>query len=424
MKPKSTIRILLISPYFFPHIGGGQRYMEELYVHLNEQFPQFTVDVVAYNTDHAPKTENHRGLMIYRIPCIELLRGQFVLPNPIALISLLMRLTKNRYHFVHTHLRFFDSTWWAWIYARMIGARSIFTEHVASRPVHENPTVELIASMVDQTLAAWSMPHYDIVTATNRAAQQFLNRTYHLKQTIQLMYGGVDTKYFIPTALHKRVIPVIHKKLKSTDTVIAFVGRLIWAKGASKLYRVFRRLLPKMKKNVYLVIAGSGPLAKNFRKQIKLDNLEDRVWFLGPLDAKHVRAALQASDIFVHPSHHNEGFPNVILEAGAAGNYVIATDMAGVREVIIPRKTGSLIPPGDEMAITKHLSWALMHKTQARRMGKNLRKTLITNFDWRDISTSYKRVLIGNLYRKTAKPTIFSALRAQLFADIRNLYRP
>lgn len=402
MKTANTIGILLISPYFFPHIGGSQRYMEELYVHLTEQFPQFQVDVLTYNTNSAPAREKHRGLTIYRIPCWEILPGQFALPNPIALITILYKLAQNNYHFVHTHLRFFDATWWGWIYARIIGATSIFTEHVAGRPVHENPTVELIANIVDQTLAAWTLPRYDIVTATNHATQQLLNRTYQLPQTIQLVYGGVDTAYFSPIKKGERQIQTVSKNLKATDIVITFVGRLIWAKGATKLYKVFCRLLPRIKNNVYLAIAGSGPLTKTFRTQIKRDNLEHRVLFLGPLKPEKVRQLLQSTDIFVHPSHHNEGFPNVILEAGACGNYVIATDVAGVREIIKPRETGALIPSGDDRALTQSISWALAHKKQTKTMGRNLRKLLTTGFEWNQISTSYKQLLVSNLRQQSA----------------------
>lgn len=403
MKTHNQIRVLLISPYFFPHIGGSQRYMEELYVHAKTRYPWLHVDVLTYNTDRAPTKQIHRGLTIYRIPCWEVLPGQFTLPHPIALIRMLYTLSQNNYHVVHTHLRFFDSTWWAWIYARIIKATSLFTEHVAGRPVHENSTVELIAKIVDQTLATWSLPRYDIVTVTNRSAQQFLNRTYHLPQPIQLIYGGVDTKYFTPIQRNRRTIPIMQKKLKSTDIVITFVGRLIWAKGAIKLYRIFRHILPNIQKNVYLAIAGDGVLASTLRKQINQDNLADRVWFLGALQPKKVKQLLQATDIFIHPSRHNEGFPNVILEAGASSNYVIATDVAGVREIIMPHTTGALIPAGNEDAITHQLIWALRNKLKTRSMGNNLRKLLIKEYDWIEISNSYMRLLISNNNSKTAK---------------------
>lgn len=393
----------MISPYFFPHIGGSQRYMEELYVHIHEQFPHVSIDVLTYNTNHAPANETYRGLTIYRIPCWDILPEQFVLPNPVQLLLFLFRMAKKRYSFVHTHVRFFEATWWAWLYAKIIGATSIFTEHVSGRSTHENPTVELVMNTLDQTLTAWSMPQYNIVTTTNKAAQQYLNRTYHLPQMVQLVYGGVDTTYFQPVKQGERMIPVIRKKLKQTDTVISFVGKLIWAKGAIKLYRAYCKLLPKIQKNVYLAIAGDGVLAENIQKQIRQDNLSDHVIFLGSLDPKHVRQLLQASDIFVHLSHYHEGFSNVILEAGAAGNYIIATDIAGTREIIYPKKTGALIPIDDERALTNAITWALRNKLKTRSMGSNLRKLLIKEYDWIEISNSYMRLLISNNNSKTAK---------------------
>lgn len=396
-KTLRTIRILLISPYFAPHIGGSQRYMEELYVHLRNLYPYVSLDVLTYNTDNVSKKEMYRGIIIYRIPCWEILRDQFAIPNPIALCIVLYKLAQNKYNFVHTHLRFFDATWWAWLYARIIGAKSIFTEHVSNHPVHENPTVEFIAHLVDKTVAGWTMPLYDIVTVTNKSARAFLNRAYHLPQSIRLIYGGVDTSYFKPNNQKKRYIPILNKQLKTKDTVITFIGRLIWAKGVFKLYKAFCNLPLKLRNNTYLIIAGIGPLAENIQKQILKDKLEDKVLFLGALKPEQVKTVLQATNIFVHPSHHNEGFPNVILEAGATGTYTIATDVAGVREVIIPNKTGTLIHLHDEKALTKALKWAISHKKETKRMGKNLRTSFINNFDWNQISTLFMKLLISNV---------------------------
>lgn len=396
-RAKPTIKILLISPYFAPHIGGSQRYMEELYVHLSEQFPHISVDVLTYNTTDSKTIEKYRGITIYRVPCWEILPGQFALPNPIKLIALLYKLSIHRYSFVHTHLRFFDSTWWAWAYAKAIGAKSIFTEHVANKPVHQNPTVESIASVIDQVMATFALPKYDIVTVTNKSTQAYLNRVYHLRQRIHLIYGGVDTSYFLPHKQTGRVLPGIKKRIKPTDTIVSFVGRLIWAKGATKLYKTFRRLIPKLKRNVYLVIAGTGPQSTAIKKFIQQDNLEERVLFLGALNTKYVRQTLQATDIFVHPSHHNEGFPNVILEAGATGSYVIATDVAGVKEVIIPNKTGALLPAEDDAALSRALLWAITHAKKRKKIGKYIRTYLKTHFDWRLIVTEYHRLLVRSL---------------------------
>jgi len=143
---------------------------------------------------------------------------------------------------------------------------------------------------------------------------------------------------------------------------------------------------------VYLVIAGEGPQSENLSQQIIQDGLEDRVLLVGGLPTKQVKQLLQATDIFVHPSRHNEGFPNVILEAGSCGNYVIATDVAGVREVIHNKKTGALIDSDDDK-IYRSLLWAVSNINKRKMMGKNLRTLLQHGFDWSSIVTKYYRLL-------------------------------
>src|SRR5574341_697824 len=150
MEPKNT-NILIISPFFHPHMGGSQRYMEELAAHLVATYPNVHIDVLAYNTTKSASRQLHRGLTVYRIPCIQILKGQFVLPHPIALRNKLMKLSQKRYDAVWTHTRFFDTTWWAWAFAKLIGAKSIVTDHVAGHPIHPNAAVRLIARSEEHT---------------------------------------------------------------------------------------------------------------------------------------------------------------------------------------------------------------------------------------------------------------------------------
>jgi glycosyltransferase involved in cell wall biosynthesis len=86
-------KILVITPFFYPHIGGSERYMEELYLFLRKDHPEIAVDVLCYNTNQVQKEENYQGMTIYRIPCWNILKDQFSLPNPLALLHFLL---KNR----------------------------------------------------------------------------------------------------------------------------------------------------------------------------------------------------------------------------------------------------------------------------------------------------------------------------------------
>src|SRR3989344_8950905 len=162
------MKVLVVLPFFYPHYGGTQRYAEEIFSSMMDQHKDVSVDILCYNTDKAPKYELYRNFNVHRIPCWNILPRRFALPNPVALVKKLSELSKNKYDFVNTHVRFFDPCWWVWLYAKKIGAKSIFTGHVPAHPIHQNKLVEILARGVDLTLAKWSLKRYDIILFANK----------------------------------------------------------------------------------------------------------------------------------------------------------------------------------------------------------------------------------------------------------------
>lgn len=390
--PHKQMRILHITSFFHPHIGGSQRYMEELFSRLIKKYPNISVDVLCYNTDSSPEIEHYRGLTIYRIPCWQILPTRFNIPSPFSLLFALWKLRGNKYSNVHTHLRFFDTTWWAWIYAKIIHATSIFTEHVASHPVHQHKFVEWIAIIVDQTLAKICIPQYNIITVTNKRAQTFLQKTLHITKNINLLYGGVDTQYFSPNKTSLQ-IPGTNKHISKDTTVIAFAGRFIWTKGVTYLYEAIKEMKDTLPKNIIFVLAGGGELEDRIKNSIKRDSLSDKIIMTGSLTTEQIRDLLRLTDIFIHPSHHNEGFPNSILEAGSCGCLVIATDTAGTDEIINNNYSGLIIEQRNSKKIKSAIEWSLKHKKERTEMGINLRNSIITRYDWSIIVKQYHDIL-------------------------------
>lgn len=379
-----TTRILMLSPFFAPHIGGSQRYMEELATTLIKTQKHTTVDVLTYNTTNAPRRQTYRGMTIYRIGCIPILPGQFVLPNPFELIPLLTQLSHHRYTAVWANTRFFDTAWWGWIFAHMIGATSIITDHVAGHPIHAHPVITWMAKVIDRTVCRFALRKYDVVTATNKATQRFLHATLKIPNVI-LSYGGVDTQYFSPAPKRIRKIPGLSKIFHANDIVITFASRLIWSKGVTYFLHAITQFLQKAPAHVYVVFAGNGDLQEMVRTTITTHNLSDRVFLTGGLSPGDVRTTLRASDIVVHPSHHTEGFPNVLLEAGACGACIIATHNAGTSEIVQHNSTGLLFPPRDSKAILRALTWTLTHKKQRTLMAKRARAHIARHFAWKNI---------------------------------------
>lgn len=376
------MRYLIITPFFAPHIGGSQRYMEELYgriVHIN---PSAKVDVLCYRTTNAPKKETYRGMTVYRVSSLPVLPGQFILANPLELLGTLVQLSKYKYDIVHANTRFFESSWWAWGYARLLGAKSILTDHVSSHPVHPNGFVTHMARVLDMTIVRWILHQYDFVTATNAKTLKFLTNTFKLTNVL-LTYGGVDTKMYKPAVSSKiRRIPNVHKKFSSKHIIVTFAGRLIDTKGVMLFIKAIQQLIKMLPSNVYFVIAGSGSLDTKIDTVLSDRALSRRVYRTGPLKPIEMKKLLQSTNIFVHPSYHAEGFPNAILEAGAAGCFVIATDNAGTKEIIEHKITGFIIKQKDSLDLKHAIKWAVSHPRQINSIRKYCRKYIVANYDW------------------------------------------
>ncbi|NNL71793.1 MAG: glycosyltransferase family 4 protein [Silicimonas sp.] len=100
-----------------------------------------------------------------------------------------------------------------------------------------------------------------------------------------------------------------------------------------------------------LVLAGDGPSRSEIEARITEMGLTDAVEITGWVDAARVKAELARATAFVLPSF-SEGLPVVIMEAMARGRPVISTYVAGIPELVLPGKTGWLVPPSDTEALT------------------------------------------------------------------------
>lgn len=108
---------------------------------------------------------------------------------------------------------------------------------------------------------------------------------------------------------------------------------------------------------------GIGPTLQNLAKALGLDG---RVYLLGSRD--DLPELLHGSDIVLLASHE-EGFPNAVIEAMAAGKPVIGTRVGGVPEAIVDRETGTIVPPHDPPALARALLALAADPALRARMG-------------------------------------------------------
>ena len=95
---------------------------------------------------------------------------------------------------------------------------------------------------------------------------------------------------------------------------------------------------------------------------------------------KDVRPYYEQSDVLVFPSYR-EGFPNVVLEAGAMELPSIVTDINGSREIIVNGENGLIVPPRDEYALYEAMKWMVEHHDERKQMAENARPMVASRFE-------------------------------------------
>lgn len=135
------------------------------------------------------------------------------------------------------------------------------------------------------------------------------------------------------------------------------VGRLCMEK-AQQILIAAARLLSEDGESCEIVLAGDGPTRELVEEAISRAKLQDSVTIAGWVSGDRVKAEIEAARALVLPSF-SENMPVVIMEAMALGRPVISTFIAGIPEMVEPRRTGWLVPAGDEVALARAMREAL-----------------------------------------------------------------
>ena len=168
-----------------------------------------------------------------------------------------------------------------------------------------------------------------------------------------------------------------------------FVGRLDAQKGVATLLEAAGRVAGA-RPDWHLALAGDGPERDDLRRQAEADaRLAGRVRWLGRRD--DVPGLLKAADLLVLPSLW-EGMPNVVLEAMAAGRAVVATAVEGSEDLVLPDRTGWLVPPGSPGPLAEVLLSAAADPGRLRRYGEAGRERVAAEFTPGRVVEAYDRL--------------------------------
>jgi glycosyltransferase involved in cell wall biosynthesis len=205
----------------------------------------------------------------------------------------------------------------------------------------------------------------DVARAVARAYRPPRNRLFTIP-------NGVDVDRF--GGRGKREAARAGLGLVPGARVVVVVAKLFAQKGHSVLLEALTST--RLRSDDAVLFVGDGPERESLEQLATQWDLA-AVRFLG--NRPDVPQLLAASDLFVLPSLW-EGLPMALLEGMATGLPVIATDVAGSRQVVVPRESGLLVPPGDPYALASAMTHLLDDDAERVRLGRAARERVEAEF--------------------------------------------
>src|SRR5262245_27977167 len=186
----------------------------------------------------------------------------------------------------------------------------------------------------------------------------------------------------------KRAALLRELNLDEGAKLIGLVARLQPVKGHRYFIEAASRVAA-VEPNAHFLLVGDGALRREIEEQATRLGVDDRVHLLG---ARGDAAAIAAGFDVATLASLNEGLPNAVMEAMAAGAPVVATAVGGTSELVIDGATGFLAPPGDAEALARRILDALRDPDRSARMAEQGRRRVLSQFGMRRMIESVERL--------------------------------
>jgi glycosyltransferase involved in cell wall biosynthesis len=208
--------------------------------------------------------------------------------------------------------------------------------------------------------------------------------------------NGIDTSFFSK----ERVSILEQESLKQSlginegDFVFVFVGRLVGDKGINELIAAFRQLSSGTTK-VKLLLVGLFETELDPLEQETIEEINGNENIISVGFQNDVRPYFSISDSLAFPSYR-EGFPNVVMQAGAMGLPSIVTNINGCNEIIIEGQNGTIIPVKDCDTLYKEMRKMIDDNDFRTQLQQNARLMIVSRYEqkvvWEAILNEYKKL--------------------------------
>ncbi len=367
------MRVLHVSPFFPPHIGGLENHVEVLGQEQGKLGHE--VRVLTSTAGGSPLGglwEN--GIRVRRLRSFRL--GDDAVP-----LGMLRQLaTENGTNdIVHLHGHLFYSTTLGALNRHLHHPPTVMTFHGDYHPV--TPMARWMKRLRDATQGPLILNSVDGIIALTRFDKARLVAKGVDPDRITIIPNGVDLDVFRPVGKGATVEFRERHGIAVDAPLVLFLGKLLEQKGLLDLLDAFPRLLDAVP-DAHLLVLGEGPDQGRGEELVRRHGYEGSVTFGGRMCCDDLVTAYSASQVVTLPSL-SEGMPLVILEAAACGKPVVATSVSGIPEFVEEGRTGLMVPPSDPGRLSEALTRVLEDRGLASRAGDRALEKARSQFDLR-----------------------------------------
>ena len=376
MKKTKIIRITTVPISFEKLLENQAKYFKNY----------FNIIIVSSQKKKLNKIGNQQGVNVFFIPFT---RKITPINDIIATYKLYRYLIKEKPTIVHTQ-------------TPKAGIVGMLASFLAKIPVRMH-TVGGLPLMESKGLKRILLNYVEILTyalATNIYSNSFgllkfiIDQKFCKKNKIKVLSNGssngIDLNFFDPLKIKakERDQLMLSLGIKNNEFVFLYVGRLVRDKGINELVYAFKKILFNNKKFKLLLVGNFeedlDPLKKEVIDEI---NLNPNIVYGGYQN--DIRPYLAISNCFVFPTYR-EGFPNVILQAGAMNIPCIVSNINGCNEIIKDSINGILIAKKNIQELIEAMLRISSNHNLRNKLSKNSRQIILKNFDQKSIWESLR----------------------------------
>jgi len=366
-------RLCIVTHTFLPHIGGIERVVYEQNKRLMQR--NFKPIVVTNRID-TPKSYVVEGI---NVECYESLNTGFRLGIPysiptVASFKTFLKVVKSS-EIVHAHGHPYLTSLIAAKLAKRYSKPFVLTQH--NTFIEYDSIFDGVERLNDLAVGKETLKEADRIITVSSATRDYVLSLGAKPEKIKVLHNGVDLVRFRPLNGKREEM---RRKLgiPQSSTVVLTVRRLVYKNGVDTLIEGANMALGKNPKIIFLVV-GKGPDLNSVQIKIRQLGIENNFRLTGFVKDEDLPFYYNTADFFALPSKSGEGLPLVALEAMACGLPVIATNVGGIREILM-EDYGKLVPSNQPEQLAKailefsHIDWS------SRKL--ELRAIMEEKFSW------------------------------------------